>query len=90
MKPVSIDLRGGRSVRVRPLAAADAAEVQAFVRRLSPESRRERFFSAVSELSPVSLQRVLSSPGLSAVALHGYDFVGHDDPLLVRMALGLS
>ena len=90
MKPVSIDLRGGRSVRVRPLAAADAAEVQAFVRRLSPESRRERFFSAVSELSPVSLQRVLSSPVLSAVALHGYDFVGHDDPLLVRMALGLS
>ena len=75
MTPATIDLRDGSSVRVRPLARADAAGVQAFVRGLSLESRRERFFSAISELSPVSLQRVLSSPGLSAAALHEERFV---------------
>ena len=75
MTPSTVELRDGSSVGVRRLAPGDAARVQAFVRSLSAESRRERFFSAVAELSPLSLQRVLSSPGLSVAALQGERFV---------------
>ena len=48
--------------RVRP---GDAQAVQEFVRGLSLESRRERFFAPVSELTPGQLERVVSGPGLS-------------------------
>jgi acetyltransferase len=53
--------------RVRP---GDAQAVQEFVRGLSLESRRERFFAPVSELTPGQLERVVSGPGLSLAAWH--------------------
>jgi acetyltransferase len=42
---------------IRRLTRQDAALVQAFVRGLSPRSRRERYFSAISELPPQELER---------------------------------
>jgi len=45
-------IRDGRLLVLRPLGPADAPLMQAFVRRLSPESRRKRFHSAFSELYP--------------------------------------
>ena len=71
MPPRSIELRDGRAVTARPLRAPDDAQVQAFVRALSPESRRERFFGAVAELSPRQLERLIAAPGLSLGAWHG-------------------
>lgn len=42
---------------IRRLTQQDAVVVQAFVRGLSPRSRRERYFSAISELPPQELER---------------------------------
>jgi len=50
--------------RVRP---GDAEAVQEFVRGLSLESRRERFFAPVSELTPGQLERVVSGPGIAHI-----------------------
>lgn len=68
MPPRSIELRDGRAVTARPVRAQDAGQVQAFVRALSPESRRERFFAPIAELSPRQLERVVCGPGLSLAA----------------------
>jgi acetyltransferase len=48
----------GRAVAVRPAHTADRDAVQRFVRELSPQARRRRFFGAVSELAPDQLDRV--------------------------------
>ena len=37
---------------IRELRPADAAEVQAIVRRLSPESRRKHVFASINEATP--------------------------------------
>lgn len=66
-----LQLYPGREVSVAPLRSQEAAAVQDFVRCLSLQSRRERFFAPVSELSPDALARVISSPGLSIAAWHG-------------------
>ena len=68
---MKLKLYSGREVAVAPLRPREAAAVQDFVRRLSLQSRRERFFAPVSELSPDALARVISSPGLSVAAWHG-------------------
>jgi acetyltransferase len=44
-------------LHIRRLHAADAQRVQEFVRRLSPQSRRGRYFSAIRELTPRQLER---------------------------------
>ncbi len=49
-------LNDGRSVLVRPVLPQDADLQQAFVRRLSPLSRRRRFHGPLVELSPSSLR----------------------------------
>ena len=56
-------------LELRSVQPADAARVQAFVRRLSPHSRFERFFTPIAELSPAQLFRITSSPGLSLAAV---------------------
>jgi acetyltransferase len=45
---------------IRPARAADAPAIQAFVRKLSPETRRKRFFGPLVELSPQQLERLIS------------------------------
>lgn len=53
-------LRDGRRVTVRVARPEDAERIQAAVRALSPESRRSRFMSALKELTPGMLERVIN------------------------------
>ena len=46
---------------IRAARTADAPAVQAFVRKLSPETRRRRFFGPIVELSPQQLERLTST-----------------------------
>lgn len=50
-------LEDGTEITLRPIRPEDAAMEQAFVRRLSPESRHFRFMEALRELSPEMLER---------------------------------
>lgn len=52
-------LPGGHSIRLRPIAAADAAAEQAFFSGLSLDSRHKRFHVGLRELSP-SLLKLLT------------------------------
>jgi acetyltransferase len=63
---------------IRTLASRDAARVQAFVRALSPDSRRERYFSAIAELAPAQLERTVCPHGgdASFAAFAGERVVG--------------
>jgi acetyltransferase len=66
-------------LRIRPLHAADAERVQDFVRRLSPQSRRERYFSAIRELTPRQLERTTQPHDprdLSLGAFHADALIG--------------
>ena len=51
----SVTLSDGASLVIRPIAPADAAIEQEFVRNLSAESRYFRFMDALRELSPQML-----------------------------------
>lgn len=51
------DLPKGGPVIVRPIRVADTELLQAFVRSLSPRTRRDRFFSTMCELPPYLLAR---------------------------------
>src|SRR5262245_33521362 len=55
--PMGLRLNGF-PVLLRPIRPEDAARVQSFVRALSPQSRRSRFLSGLSELVPYMLQRL--------------------------------
>jgi acetyltransferase len=72
--PATIAARDGRRAWVRPVRAADGPLVQQFVRELSPQSRRNRFFGPLRELSPSQLERMtrFAAPAeLGLVALAG-------------------
>ena len=69
-----VELRGGRRVTLRAVRPEDKDEVQAFLKRLSEQSRYSRFMAPVRELSPTMLERAVSpDPGreLQLVALGG-------------------
>lgn len=62
------------AIRIRPVAPADRDAIQAFVRALSTESRRRRFFSPIRELSEAALDALARpNPALEKVlvALEG-------------------
>jgi acetyltransferase len=61
---------------IRDLHCDDADAVQAFVRRLSPESRRRRFFAPIRELVPDQLLRVTCGRGPDDVNLGAFDAAG--------------
>ncbi len=48
---------------IRALVPGDAADLQAFVRRLSPASRRQRFQSGLNELYPALLEQLTRAGG---------------------------
>jgi acetyltransferase len=50
-------LSDGTALTIRPIRPEDAESSQEFVRGLSPEARRLRFFQALKELSPAMLAR---------------------------------
>lgn len=58
MDTQTVVLRDGRPVQLRAARRADRDAVQQFVRGLSPDARRRRFFGPVAELSPDQLDRV--------------------------------
>lgn len=59
-EPQELGLRDGRRVTIRRALPEDADRIQAAVRALSPESRRSRFMSALKELTPGMLERVIN------------------------------
>ncbi|HXZ53370.1 MAG TPA: GNAT family N-acetyltransferase [Burkholderiales bacterium] len=65
-----------RRLAIRELRQADAEAVQAFVRRLSPESRRRRFFAPIAELVPRQLASVTCGNGPDDVNLGVFDAAG--------------
>src|SRR4051812_6583617 len=60
---------GGARIMVRPVLPQDAEPMQAFVRALSPQSRRNRFFRMLRELPPVLLDEFTSVDYHSHLAL---------------------
>jgi acetyltransferase len=69
----ALRVRDGRRVFIRPVLPSDAARVQAFVRALSRESRRNRFFYPIAELSPDQLARMTRASDPRELALVAYD-----------------
>jgi GNAT superfamily N-acetyltransferase len=70
-EPAFFRLPGGVSVVVRPIRPHDAGALQAYVRGLSVESRRNRFLGILSELAPTELARITRMdrpPGLALLA----------------------
>jgi len=66
-----VRLKDGRPVALRVAGAADALAVQRFVRGLSEQSRRYRFFAPVRELSPDQLERLTRSHPPDELAVVG-------------------
>src|SRR5262245_18389534 len=52
------DARPTERLLMRPARPTDAAAIQTFVRNLSPDARRKRFFGPIVELSPQQLERL--------------------------------
>ena len=65
-----------RRLTIRELRAADAPQVQDFVRRLSPESRFKRFFAPINELTDRQLERVTAGNGPDHLSLAAFDGAG--------------
>jgi GNAT superfamily N-acetyltransferase len=73
-EPQAFRLPDGACVTVRAIRPGDGAGLQAYLRGLSDESRRNRFLGAVSELAPTELDRLtrMDRPdGLALVAVEG-------------------
>ena len=64
-------LPDGAPVRVRPIRPQDGDMLQAYLRRLSPASRRNRFLGALNELSPRELERLVRMDCGGACARRG-------------------
>ena len=65
----TLQLRGGQSVTVRAADPRDGERIQSYIRELSPESRRDRFFGALNELSPAELHRMTHPENRHQLAL---------------------
>jgi len=65
-----------RRPAIRELRREDAPQVQAFVRRLSPEARFKRFFAPINELTERQLERVTAGNGPDDVSLAAFDDAG--------------
>jgi acetyltransferase len=59
----------GASILVRPIRPQDGDLLQAYLQRLSPQSRRNRFLGALNELSPRELARLVQMDCTSACVL---------------------
>jgi acetyl coenzyme A synthetase (ADP forming)-like protein len=98
-REATVVLRDGSTVTVRPIRTGDAAELAAFYKELSLESRVFRFFAAVANADS-SIQRMVdvdytSSYGLVAVAGAKPRIVGHAmyvqiAPRRAEMALAIA
>jgi acetyltransferase len=84
--PATITARDGRRAFVRLVRAADAPLVQRLVRELSPQSRRNRFFGPVAELSPAQLERMTRFDGATGLGLVAVAIAGEDSTRIVGIA----
>jgi acetyltransferase len=83
--PRTTSLKDGRRALIRSACVTDGPAIQAFVRRLSIRSRRNRFFSPISELSRDQIERItraLPSDGLALVC----EVVNAGESRIVAMA----
>ena len=68
--PGELRLRDGTPALIWPLLAADAETLRDLFRRLSPESRRRRFLTALADLDDAMIQRLVGDvDGLQHIAL---------------------
>jgi len=81
-----VRLKDGRPVALRAAGSKDAAAVQRFVRGLSEQSRRYRFFAPVRELSLDQLERLTRSHPPDELALVGEITAESGESLIVAMA----
>ena len=86
-------LRDGKSCRLRPIRAEDAAALQQHMRSLSEQSRYFRFVSTISELTPKMLVRYTQidyDRELALVAVIGADgTVSAPDPGVPERIIGV-
>jgi acetyltransferase len=68
--------RGGGEILIRAALPADAPGIQRFVRGLSRETRRRRFFAPIHELSPEQLERLTSTATADDLSLLVLDCFG--------------
>jgi GNAT superfamily N-acetyltransferase len=71
-------LPSGEPVHVRPIRPQDAGLLQAYLRQLSPETRRNRFLGALSELAPRELERLANMDRPGEVALLAFTGTGRE------------
>jgi acetyltransferase len=71
-----LHLPGGETIAVRPIRPQDTDRLQAYMRDLSVESRRNRFLGAVSELAPTQLDRLAHMCGPGELALLAFADAG--------------
>jgi GNAT superfamily N-acetyltransferase len=81
-------LPGGERVTVRAIRPEDAEGLQGYMRGLSGETRRSRFLGAVSELSPLQLDRLTRLNGLNELALIA--FAGAGEAAMVAEAIQVT
>src|SRR5258705_12349999 len=79
--PMSVTLRDGRTVFVRPITPASKPLIAAAMARLSPETSRRRFFTPRFQLSEAELDRMTALDGINAFALGA---VAHPSPGATR------
>lgn len=81
-RPVIFHLADGGAVRVRPIRPDDAGRLQDYLRRLSVETRRNRFLGAVSELPPREIDRLASMDRPGELALVAFAADGADTAMI--------
>jgi acetyltransferase len=83
-------LPDGRRITIRPVLPQDAGLLQAFVRDLSPRSRRYRFFQGLRELPPAMLECLTRIDYSKQMALLGEVFGSNGETMVceARYAVG--
>ena len=74
-------LPGGR-ITIRPMLPQDGDLMQAFVRTMSPRSRRHRFLHGLPELPPAMLERLTDVDHKTQVALLGEVFADENGTMI--------
>ncbi len=87
---VSLRPSGIGRVLVRAIAPNDAEELQAYVRGLSREARRNRFLGALAELAPAQLERMSRMSGPSELMLLAFADVDGERSVVAEAALVIA
>jgi GNAT superfamily N-acetyltransferase len=87
---VSVRPSGAGRVVVRAIAPNDAEELQAYVRSLSRETRRNRFLGALAELAPAQLERMSRMSGPTELMLLAFADVDGERRIVAEAALVIA